>query len=133
MKILKYFVVGCAAGLVDLSLFTLFSVFLGYNYFFVALFTFLIATGVNYKLSISHVFESGTRFTKHKEIFAVFFVSGVGLLINQGILYLSVEGFAISKFFAKIIASGLVFFWNFFIRHFYIFEPAEAIQSNSRD
>jgi len=122
MKIVKYFFVGGVSACVDIGLFTIFAIFLGFNYLLVGMCTFLLATAVNYVLSIYHVFESGVRFTKKKEIIAVFLVSGVGLLINQVILFASVEIFDVSKFFAKIVASGSVFIWNYSLRSFYIFQ-----------
>jgi putative flippase GtrA len=122
MKIVKYFFVGSLAGIVDLSLFTFFAVFLDFNYMIVSMCSFIVATSTNYLLSIIHVFESGARFSKKKEIFAVFFVSGIGLLVNQAILYSAVEMLLIGKFFAKLLANVPVFFWNYSARSFFIFE-----------
>jgi putative flippase GtrA len=125
MKIFKYFIVGSFSGIIDLSLFTLFAIFLEFNYMIVGMCSFIVATAINYILSVNHVFESGVRFSKKKEIFAVFFVSGIGLIINQAILYCAVEILLISKFFSKILASGSVFFWNYSIRSFYIFQSKQ--------
>jgi len=122
MKLIKYLLVGGFSGLVDLSIFSFFSILLEFNYLVVGFFSFIAATLLNYVLSILHVFESGTRFSKRNEIIMVMFVSGIGLLINQIILYYAVEIMVIAKFFAKILASGSVFFWNYYIRSFYIFK-----------
>ena len=131
MKLFKYLFVGGAAALVDIGLYTFFAVYLDYNYLLVGLCSFVIATGVNYMLSIRHVFESGTRFTKNKEVLMVFAVTGVGLLINQAILLICVEYVEIGKFIAKIIATGIVFFWNYFIRVFYVFHPVRKKSKGS--
>jgi len=122
MKLIKYLLVGGFSSLVDLSIFSFFSILLEFNYLVVGFFSFIAATLLNYLLSIMHVFESGVRFSKRNEIIVVMFVSGIGLLINQVILYYAVEILVIAKFFAKILASGSVFFWNYSIRSFYIFK-----------
>ena len=54
MKIIKYFFVGAAAALTDISLFYIFAKLLGYNYLIVAFFSFITATLVNYILSIKY-------------------------------------------------------------------------------
>ncbi len=123
MKIVKYFFVGGAAATVDIGLYTFFAVYLDYNYLLVGMGSFVIATAVNYLLSIRHVFDSGTRFTKNKEVLMVFVVTGVGLLINQTILFICVEYVEIGKFVAKVMATGIVFFWNYSIRFFLCVPP----------
>ena len=66
MKIFKYLSIGIVASLVDILLFSLFAKFLGFNYLIVGFFSFIIATGVNYILSIHYVFESGIKHSKKK-------------------------------------------------------------------
>ncbi len=121
MQIIRYLMVGGIASIVDIGLFVLFAKFIGYNYILVAACSFVIATGVNYQLSVRHVFESTIRHTRKKEVLLVYFVSLVGLLINLIILYLAVSIFLFEMVLSKIFASGLVFFWNYFIRKYYIF------------
>ena len=125
MKIIKYFFVGGLSGIVDLSLFTFFAVFLDFNYMIISMFSFVVATYVNYLLSINHVFESGARFSKKKEIFAVFLVSGIGLFVNLTILYSAVEILLIEKFISKVLASGSAFFWNYSIRTLVVFRSKQ--------
>jgi len=122
MKMVKYFFVGGLSSIVDLCIFTCFAVFFDFNYMLVSTFSFAIATSVNYLLSINYVFESGVRFAKKNEIFAVFLVSGTGLLINQAILYYAFEILLIGKINSKVLASGSIFFWNYFIRKLFIFQ-----------
>jgi putative flippase GtrA len=119
--IVRYFLVGGAAALVDWSLFGVFALLLGLPWFPVAIATFLLATLVNYVLSIRHVFKSGVRFSTRHEVMMVFIVSAAGLLINQAILWLLIERAAWNMLFAKIQATGLVFVWNYSIRRFFIF------------
>ncbi len=126
MKIVRYFFVGGIAALVDLALFALGAKLLGWPYLPVAGGSFVVATLVNYLLSVRHVFESGARFRKHEEIGLVFVVSALGLAVNQSILWLAVEQFGLELILAKLCATGTVFFWNYAIRHFYIFRHPGA-------
>jgi len=117
----KYIGVGSIAAFVDISIFTVFAKLLGFNYLIVALVSFTIATLVNYVLSIKYVFKSGARFTKGTEIFAVYIVSFFALVINEIILYVLIDLLFIEMIFSKIIATGIVFSWNYLIRKNYIF------------
>ncbi len=117
----KYIGVGSIAAVVDISIFTVFAKLLRFNYLVVALVSFTIATLVNYILSIKYVFKSGVRYTKGKEVFAVYVVSFIGLVINEIILYTLIDLLFTEMIFSKVIATGIVFFWNYLIRKKYIF------------
>jgi len=121
MKIFKYLSIGIVASLVDILLFSLFAKFLGFNYLIVGFFSFIIATGVNYILSIHYVFESGIKHSKKKEIILVYIISAIGLLINLSMLYLFIDFLNFEMIFSKILSAGIVFFWNYFARSVYVF------------
>lgn len=122
MKIIKYFFVGGTAAIVDIGLFAIFAKYLEFNYLMVGFFSFTIATLVNYLLSIRHVFESGVRFSKKKEITIIYIVSAFGLAINLFVLYSCVELVGVGLIVSKLIATGVVFFWNYFIRREFVFK-----------
>jgi putative flippase GtrA len=117
----RYFAVGGAAAAVDIGLFLLFADVLGYPYLRVAAGSFVLATLVNYVLSVRFVFVSGQRFSRGWEIFWVYVVSAIGLLINQGVLALAVEVAHVGLLFAKLTATGTVFFWNYLARRAFVF------------
>lgn len=121
MKIIRYFFVGSIAAIVDISLYVVFAQLLGYNYLIVAGHTFILATLVNYILSVRHVFESGIRYQKRKEVALVFAVSAGGLIINQWALYVFVESLGANLVVAKVLATFIVFFWNYLLRAKIIF------------
>jgi putative flippase GtrA len=121
MRLVKYFFVGGAAATIDISLFALLTNFLGFPWVPVSICTFLLATLFNYLLSIKFVFESGVRHKKHVEIVGVFAISGLSLLVNQSVLYIAIELFGWHLLLSKIIATGIVFFWNYFGRSKIIF------------
>jgi len=122
MRVVRYFFVGAAAAIVDFSVFATLVTGFGLPWFPVALLSFALATAVNYLLSIRHVFQSGARFSRRTEITLVFLVSGIGMLINQSILWVLIEIVMINMLIAKVLATGVVFFWNYGIRHGFVFK-----------
>lgn len=122
MKILKYLLVGAIAATIDFSIFGLLVYLIGIPWYWAGCIGFLIATSVNYLLAVSFVFKSGVRFNRSYEVGLVFLVSLIGLLLNQIILYLCIESFFINPLIAKLMATGGVFFWNYFARSKYIFK-----------
>ncbi len=121
MRIVRYFFVGGAAAIIDIILFSLFCVYFDWPWLSVSVGTFFFATLVNYFLSICFVFESGIRHKKHFELMGVFLVSSLALIINQVALYIAIEVLSLNLIFSKTIASGIVFFGNYFGRKKFIF------------
>lgn len=123
MKVVRYFAVGGISALVDIGLFAVFIQGFGFAWFYVALITFMIATLVNYELSIRHVFESEVRYGKQQERALVFIVSGAGLIVNQLVLWMLIEVWLWPAVLAKLGATTAVFSWNYLSRHHFIFKP----------
>ena len=121
IKLFRYFCVGGAAAVVDFLLFAFMTKLAGIPWFSSALVSFFLATIFNYVLSVRHVFESGVRFSRHQEIFFVFAVSGIGLTVNQLVLWLLIESGNWEPLIAKLFGTGAVFLWNFIARHHFIF------------
>ena len=133
MKFIKYFFVGGVAAIVDFLVFALFVKIFKLPWFISGITGFVLATLVNYLLSIKHVFTSGARFKKHKEIILIFFVSFIGLVVNQFILWQCIEFLSLEPLISKIIATGIVFFWNYSARNYFIFKDhkkSTSIDSN---
>ena len=61
MKIFRYAGVGATAATVDFLIFVVFVKLLNFNYLTVGAVGFIIATTINYFLSVRFVFESGVR------------------------------------------------------------------------
>ncbi len=133
MKIMRYAAVGASAAAVDFVIFAVFAKFLGFNYLLVGAIGFIIATTINYFLSIRFVFESGVRFGFQKEITLVFLISFTALGVNQAVLYFGIGILEWEMLLTKICATGSVFFWNFGARSQFIFKPLEKkAQANGK-
>lgn len=117
----RYFLVGGTAAAVDLSFFVVFSTWLGFNYLIVGAVGFIIATLVNYVLSIRFVFQSGKRFSQSREIAYVYGISAIGLGLHTAILFVAVSQAGWPGLAGKILATGLVFIWNYSARRYYVF------------
>ena len=117
----RYFLVGGAAACVDIGLFAVFAKGLDFPYLRVATASFVLATLVNYWLSVRFVFVSGQRFRRRWEVAMVFAVSAAGLAFNAAILWLAVEFAHFELMVAKLAATGVVFFWNYFARRVLVF------------
>ena len=121
MKIFRYFIIGGVAATVDIGFFFVFAKLAGLNYLLVAPVGFVLATLVNYELSVRHVFRSGIRFSRGREIVMIYVISTVGLLINQAILYGLVDLVGAELMLSKLMATASVFFWNYCARNNYLF------------
>jgi putative flippase GtrA len=124
--IARYFLVGGTCAGVDLAIFLLLAQHFGLPYMRVAAGSFVIATLMNYFLSVRFVFVSGVRFRRRWEIAMVFAVSAVGLVLNQLILFACIEVAHLNLLFSKLAATGTVFFWNYFARRAFIFGATHA-------
>jgi putative flippase GtrA len=119
-RFVRYFLVGGTAAAVDIGLF-LGLISIGWSYQWAGILGFTIATAVNFLLAKRYVFHdrNGKRM---QEIVGTYLVSGVGLLLNQFILWICIERILLSALFGKLVATGMVFFWNYFIRNLYVFK-----------
>jgi putative flippase GtrA len=120
-SVARYFVVGGIATAVDVGLFMLLAQQMGLPYLRVAAGTFVLATLVNYFLSVRYVFVSGLRFRRRYEIALVFVVSAIGLALNQAILWACVELGGMGLLVSKLAATAAVFSWNYLSRRHFVF------------
>jgi putative flippase GtrA len=132
MKIFRYAGVGGIAAIVDFLIFAVFAKLLNFNYLAVGAVGFIIATTINYFLSVRFVFESGIRFGFRKEFLLVFLISFIGLGVNQAVLYFGIGILGWEMLFIKLCATGSVFFWNFGARSRFIFKRLEYAHEKER-
>ena len=81
----------------------------------------MLATAVNYLLSVRFVFKSGVRFARRHEVMLVFAVSAVGLALNQLMLYVGISVLRMDLMLSKNAATGAVFGWNYTARYRFVF------------
>lgn len=121
LSFFSYFLVGGIAAVVDIGGFMLLTGTFLVPWFSAALASFLAAVIVNYLLSIRFVFESRVRFRRSHEILLVLLVSTIGLALNEAILWAMIAEAGRGRLFAKIVATGMVFAWNYGARQNFVF------------
>lgn len=127
-QFISYFFVGGVAAIVEWIFFALFANVLDIDYIIATCLAFIFSTAANWALGRLWTFKDNQSYTnkKAKEILLVFAVSAIGLLLNMGLMYLFVTvlglNTSILKTASKIAATGIVFFWNFFIRKFFVYK-----------
>lgn len=124
-QMLRYLVVAGIAFAVDFSsLFVLTDVF-GLYYLVSAVLAFCLGIVVNYALSVRWVFSKRKLASKHMEFLAFGVIGLVGLALLTVLMWLLTEMLGVHYLLSKIIATGVVFFWNFLARKFLLFNNKE--------
>ena len=126
MQLRRYALVGFGAGTVDFLLFAMFAGYLGYHYLVVGACTFSIATALNYRWGVRHVFDSGARFQPRAEIAWVYLVSAIGLGVNQLALLAGIDWFGQNLLLTKLGANLISFSWNYAARAYFVFRPSQT-------
>ena len=126
-QFLSYFCVGGVAALVEWSVFSLLEYMLDLPYLLATFLAFLVSTTVNWILGRTFTFKnSDFQKKKTKEALLVFAVSAVGLVFNLMLMVLFVDIVGMNSNFlktvAKILATGIVFIWNYLSRKLWIYK-----------
>lgn len=121
IQLFRYLWVGGVAFIVDYGCLFLLTEYAHISYLISAAVAFLCGLIVNYRLSVAWVFSNSRLDNKMAE-FVVFAVIGlVGLLLNEGIMYLCCEVLNVHYMISKLCSTGVVFLWNFFGRRIILF------------
>ena len=120
-SLIKYSIVGGIAFIVDFSVFYTAINFIEINYFVSGIYSFIAGVFVNYFLARRFVFYNHNKVKKSTELFGVFLISGIGLLIHQFTIYSLVEFINSDIYVSKILASAIVFLWNYNMRRIYLY------------
>lgn len=117
-----YFVVGLGATLIEWILFWLLTERLSINYLVATTIAMFISTFANWAFGRLLMFSGAKNGSLIKEIFQVYLVSIIGWLANMLLMYVMVEKLVIFQMFAKIVATGVVFIYNYLIRKVVIYK-----------
>jgi len=120
-QFLRYFIVGGVAFIVDFALLYLLTEFARLHYLFSASIAFMAGIAVNYTLSVTWVFNHRSIDNRMHE-FAIFVVIGIlGLAFNAALMWFFTELAGLYYLGSKLIASALIFLFNFGARKALIF------------
>ena len=126
-QFLSYFAVGGVSAIVEWVSFYLLGRLFGMAYLSATALAFVFSTTTNWFLGRTFTFKgSDPGKKKAKEFAQVFGVSAIGLLGNLALMYLFVSVLGMDtevlKVLAKILATGIVFMWNFLSRKLWIYK-----------
>jgi len=117
------FFVGLSAAIIEWVAFWLSNVPLGFNIYTSTALSFFLATFANWVVARRTTFKSEAELIKpNRDFLSVFVVSGIGLGLNFLLMALIAGQVGVYPLLAKIMATGVVFFWNFGARKVFIYK-----------
>ncbi len=123
-KLLRYFVSGGTAFIVDYATLLILTEVFGVYYLLSATAGFILGSLTIYLLSVKWIFDK-RRFDQRSKEISVFFIIGItGLAINNIILWYFTDRLGVPYQYAKLIAAAMVMLYNYFARLFLVFTPA---------
>lgn len=126
IQFVRYGLVSVIALAVDFGCMVLLVELFSIHYLAAATVSFISGLVVNYLLSRAWVFADRKYESRVKEFIVFTGIGIVGLLLNNSIMWLAVEKIGIYYIFSKIIATILVFFWNFGLRKMLVFKEVKT-------
>lgn len=116
----KFGVVGVIAFVIDYGLLILLTEVFGVNYLVSATISFTASVVFNYIASMRYVFSHKEGMSRRKEFVIFVVLSVIGLLINNGFLWLGSDILNIDYRITKIVVTGIVMVWNFITRKIFL-------------
>ena len=120
IQIFKFTIVGGTAFLIDFVLLYLFKEWFHLPVLLANTLSFTVSVIYNYIASVQWVFEVDHEKSAKKQFIVFIFLSVIGLLLNDLIVWLSVEELRIYYLLAKIIATVIVMIFNFITRKIFL-------------
>lgn len=114
-QIIKFGIVGGICFFIDYGLMVLFTELFSIHYLISCGVAFSVSVIVNYLLSMKFVFESKNS-SKIKEVIFFIILSVVGLILNQIVMWFTVDIINIHYMISKIGATVIVMIYNFVTR-----------------
>ena len=108
----KYVTVGALTAVLDFSLLYILTDIVGFHYLVSATISFIVAATTNYSFNRSWTFKSDGQRRRQLPVF--FIIAVCGLLLNNFIIFASVEQLRFHYLIGKVLAAAIVLFWNFF-------------------
>lgn len=119
-QLIRYLFVGACATVVEWAVFYVLMHSSGMHYMPATSIAFILSTFANWIIGKWLLFRQKQNIWK--ELLKIYATSVAGLLMNLLIMWIAVDLLAIQEMAAKIIATGIVFFWNFLVRKLVIYK-----------
>lgn len=116
IQLIRSLVVSVIAFVFDFGLLIILKEKADLNYLVAATISYCVGLVINYWLSVTWVFADRKLKSKHAEFTVFTIISIIGLILNGLILTAFVQSLHADYRVAKLIATVVVFFWNFIAR-----------------
>lgn len=128
-KLIRYLAVASVIVAIELLTFALMNSVLGVSYLVATPASMLISIVLNWYFGRKLVFAASS-FDARTEFVMVAVASVIGIGMQIGVAYIVVGLLKFRPFIGKLAAISVTFFWNFLVRHYYIYRvPAEIKES----
>lgn len=134
-QIIKFGIVGALAFVIDYAVLFILVEFFHMDSIAAATVSFTVSVIFNYLASMKYVFVGRSDQSKQKQFIIFVVLSVLGLLINNGIMWVMnmVLSPIIPRFYyliSKIFATGVVMVWNFVTRKIFLEEKNQPTEEN---
>ncbi len=119
-QFILYLIVGGIATVVEWIAFYMLDSIASINYAISTTIAFIISTFANWAAGRLLMFKGDGKIVA--ELIKIYLTSIAGLIMNLVIMWIAIEFIGIPNFISKVIATGIVFFWNFIIRKLFIYK-----------
>ena len=119
-QFIKFVIVGLIAFAIDYGLLILFTEVFGINYLISATISFIISVIFNYIASMRYIYTHKQQYSRKREFIVFCILAVIGLIINNVLLYMTVEIFGQDYKYMKLIAAVIVALWNFISRKVFL-------------
>lgn len=120
-QFVKFCVVGGSGAIIDFGLTYLFKEKVKVNKYVANSIGFVSAATSNYILNRIWSFQNHNPAIGEQYLLFMA-ISVVGLLINNGVIYLLTKVFHLNFYVAKVLATGVVTLWNFLMNYLFTFK-----------
>jgi putative flippase GtrA len=121
IQLFRYTFVGGLSFIFDFGSLYILTEYFNIYYLVSAAIAFMLGLTINYLLSISWVFEKRSIESKHVEFFIFAIIGIVGLALNELFIWFFTEIVGAYYLYSKLMSTGLVYLWNFFVRKYTLF------------
>lgn len=121
-ELIRYVYAGGIAFVLDFLVMMVLYKVIGVYYLIATAFGLMVGLFTTYLLSIKWVFNNRAMSNRTTELSIFLLIGSIGFLIHEYVIWFSVEALLINVPVSKIIATAVVFFWNFTARKVILFK-----------
>ncbi len=121
IQIIRYFISGGIAAVVDFGLLYLLTEFFGLYYLWSAVISFSVGLLITYLFSITWIFNQRRISNRWIELLIFSVIGVVGLLLTYLFMQYFTEVINLHYMLSKVLTTIIVFFWNFLTKRFVLF------------